>query len=107
MEVVRTLTLHHAMERFTHGNGRYHDADGGTICVSHDISQRISAQRERAETEIKYRNAHRASRGHQLHRGLGTYANGSTSARRSNPSGLHRRRMALEFEKLDQPRSSR
>jgi len=29
--------------------------DGGTICVSHDISQRISAQRERAETEIKYR----------------------------------------------------
>src|SRR5260370_15708938 len=29
--------------------------DGGTICVSHDISQRLSAQRERAETEIKYR----------------------------------------------------
>src|SRR5260370_34315023 len=28
---------------------------GGRICVSHDISQRISAQRERAETEIKYR----------------------------------------------------
>src|SRR5258708_29500998 len=28
---------------------------GGTIGVSHDISQRISAQRERAETEIKYR----------------------------------------------------
>jgi PAS domain S-box-containing protein len=29
--------------------------DGGTICVSHDITQRLSAQRERAETEIKYR----------------------------------------------------
>src|SRR2546427_249390 len=29
--------------------------DGGTICVSHDISQRLSAQRARAETEIKYR----------------------------------------------------
>src|SRR5713226_8233335 len=29
--------------------------DGGTICVSHDISQRISAQRERAATAIKYR----------------------------------------------------
>src|SRR5260370_37798644 len=28
---------------------------GGRICVSHDISQRLSAQRERAETEIKYR----------------------------------------------------
>jgi len=29
--------------------------DGGTICVSRDITQRLSAQRERAETEIKYR----------------------------------------------------
>jgi PAS domain S-box-containing protein len=29
--------------------------DGGTICVSHDITQRVSAQRARAETEIKYR----------------------------------------------------
>jgi PAS domain S-box-containing protein len=29
--------------------------DGGTICVSHDISQRLSAQRARAETEIKFR----------------------------------------------------
>ena len=29
--------------------------DGGTICVSHDITQRLSAQRARAETETKYR----------------------------------------------------
>jgi PAS domain S-box-containing protein len=29
--------------------------DGGTICVSRDITQRVSAQRARAETEIKYR----------------------------------------------------
>jgi PAS domain S-box-containing protein len=29
--------------------------DGGTICVSHDITQRVSEQRARAETEIKYR----------------------------------------------------
>ncbi len=29
--------------------------DGGTICVSGDITERVSAQRERAETEIKYR----------------------------------------------------
>jgi two-component system cell cycle sensor histidine kinase/response regulator CckA len=29
--------------------------DGGTICVSHDISQRVSEQRARAEVEIKYR----------------------------------------------------
>jgi len=29
--------------------------DGGTICVSHDISQRVSEQRARAEAEIKYR----------------------------------------------------
>jgi PAS domain S-box-containing protein len=29
--------------------------DGGTICVSRDITQRLSAQRARAETEIKYR----------------------------------------------------
>jgi len=29
--------------------------DGGTICVSQDITQRVSAQRARAETEIKYR----------------------------------------------------
>src|SRR5713226_6935940 len=29
--------------------------DGGTICVSHDITERVSAQRARAETEIKYR----------------------------------------------------
>ncbi len=29
--------------------------DGGTICVSGDITERVSAQRARAETEIKYR----------------------------------------------------
>src|SRR5436309_11813853 len=29
--------------------------DGGTICVTRDISERVSAQRARAETEIKYR----------------------------------------------------
>jgi len=29
--------------------------DGGTICVSHDITDRISEQDARAETEIKYR----------------------------------------------------
>jgi len=29
--------------------------DGGTICVSHDITERVSAQRARDETEIKYR----------------------------------------------------
>ncbi|HEV1993179.1 MAG TPA: PAS domain S-box protein, partial [Candidatus Acidoferrum sp.] len=29
--------------------------EGGTICVSRDITQRVSAQRARAETEIKYR----------------------------------------------------
>jgi len=29
--------------------------DGGTICVTRDITQRVSAQRARAETEIKYR----------------------------------------------------
>jgi PAS domain S-box-containing protein len=29
--------------------------DGGTICVSHDISQRVSEQRARTEAEIKYR----------------------------------------------------
>jgi PAS domain S-box-containing protein len=29
--------------------------DGGAICVSQDITQRVSAQRARAETEIKYR----------------------------------------------------
>src|SRR5882757_3826755 len=29
--------------------------DGGTICVSHDITERVSEQRARAETEIKYR----------------------------------------------------
>jgi PAS domain S-box-containing protein len=29
--------------------------DGGTICVSRDITQRVSAQRARAEAEIKYR----------------------------------------------------
>src|ERR1700674_3367981 len=29
--------------------------DGGTICVTRDITQRISAQRARAEAEIKYR----------------------------------------------------
>ncbi len=29
--------------------------DGGTICVTRDITQRVSAQRAQAETEIKYR----------------------------------------------------
>ncbi len=29
--------------------------DGGTVCVTHDITQRVSAQRARAEAEIKYR----------------------------------------------------
>ena len=29
--------------------------DGGTICVSRDITERVSAQRARAEAEIKYR----------------------------------------------------
>jgi PAS domain S-box-containing protein len=29
--------------------------DGGTICVTHDITQRLSAQRARAEAETKYR----------------------------------------------------
>jgi PAS domain S-box-containing protein len=29
--------------------------DGGTICVSRDITERLSAQRAHAETEIKYR----------------------------------------------------
>jgi PAS domain S-box-containing protein len=29
--------------------------DGGTVCVTHDISQRLSAQRARTEAEIKYR----------------------------------------------------
>src|SRR6267154_970617 len=29
--------------------------DGGTICVSGDITERVSAQRARAETEIRYR----------------------------------------------------
>ncbi|HKV64162.1 MAG TPA: PAS domain S-box protein [Candidatus Acidoferrum sp.] len=29
--------------------------DGGTICVSHDITDRVSDQQARAETEIKYR----------------------------------------------------
>jgi PAS domain S-box-containing protein len=29
--------------------------DGGTICVSRDISEKVSEQRARAETEIKYR----------------------------------------------------
>jgi PAS domain S-box-containing protein len=29
--------------------------DGGTICVSRDMSERVSEQRARAETEIKYR----------------------------------------------------
>ena len=29
--------------------------DGGTICVTRDITQRVSAQRARDETEIKYR----------------------------------------------------
>jgi two-component system, cell cycle sensor histidine kinase and response regulator CckA len=29
--------------------------DGGTICVSHDITDRVSEQQARAETEIKYR----------------------------------------------------
>src|SRR5260370_19684890 len=29
--------------------------DGGTICVSRDITERVSAQRARDETEIKYR----------------------------------------------------
>jgi len=29
--------------------------DGGTICVSHDITDRISEQQARTETEIKYR----------------------------------------------------
>src|SRR5437899_1133766 len=30
-------------------------SDGGTICVSRDITDRVSAQRARAEAEIKYR----------------------------------------------------
>jgi len=30
-------------------------SDGGTICVSRDITERVSAQRARAEAEIKYR----------------------------------------------------
>ena len=29
--------------------------DGGTICVTHDVTQKVSAQRARAEAEIKYR----------------------------------------------------
>jgi len=29
--------------------------DGGTICVSHDITEQLSAQLARADTETKYR----------------------------------------------------
>jgi PAS domain S-box-containing protein len=51
-----TLTLHHRDGTVVPAEMAVTSMpDGGTICVSHDISQRISAQRERAETEIKYR----------------------------------------------------
>jgi PAS domain S-box-containing protein len=50
------LTLHHSNGKVVRAEMAVTTLpDGGTICVSHDITERVSEQRARAETEIKYR----------------------------------------------------
>ena len=50
------LTLHHSGGKVVRAEMAVTTLpDGGTICVSHDITERVSEQRARAETEIKYR----------------------------------------------------
>ena len=66
--------------------------DGGTICVSHDITQRVSAQRARAETEIKYRMLVEQVAAISYIAESASMANGCTSAPKSNHFRLHPRR---------------
>jgi len=50
------LTLHHSSGKVVRAEMAVSTLpDGGTICVSHDITDRVSEQQARAETEIKYR----------------------------------------------------
>jgi two-component system, cell cycle sensor histidine kinase and response regulator CckA len=50
------LNLHHSGGRVVRAEMAVTTLpDGGTICVSHDITERVSEQRARTETEIKYR----------------------------------------------------
>ncbi len=50
------LTVHHSEGKVVRAEMAVTTLpDGGTICVSHDITERVSEQRARAETEIKYR----------------------------------------------------
>lgn len=50
------LTLHHPGDKVVRAEMAVTTLpDGGTICVSHDITERVSEQRARAETETKYR----------------------------------------------------
>jgi len=51
-----TLTVHHNNATVVHTEMAVTSLpDGGTICVSHDITERVSAQMARDETETKYR----------------------------------------------------
>jgi two-component system cell cycle sensor histidine kinase/response regulator CckA len=51
-----TMTVHHSNATVVHTEMAVTSLpDGGTICVSHDITERVSAQIARDETETKYR----------------------------------------------------